>query len=84
MRLHTDLSSASLVGVGHVPGSRVIARKKLYAQRPNDNAKIRWVNACDSVSIDQFLGEWRIDKKRTHVAVVVSPKRTQPIPSSQK
>ena len=57
VRLRTDLSSASLVGVGHVPGSRVIARKKLYAQRPNDNAKIRWVNGCDSVSINQFLEE---------------------------
>ena len=56
-RLRTDLSSASLVGVGHVPGSRVIARKKLYIQRPNERAKIRWVNACDTVSINWLLTE---------------------------
>ena len=50
LKLPTDLSSASLFGVGQVPGSRVIARKKLYAHRPNERAKIRWANAWDSVS----------------------------------
>ena len=63
----TDLSSASLVGTGHVPGSRVIARKKLYAHRPNDKAKMRWENACDSVSIYRVLvlrGRWIEENSR--------------------
>lgn len=81
--VHTDLSSASLVGTGHVPGSRVIARKKLYAHKPNDKAKMRWANACDSVSIDWVLVKRRVDRRKTHVAVVVLPKRMQPRPSSQ-
>jgi hypothetical protein len=40
-----DLSSPSLVGLGHIPGSNVTARKKLYAQRPTDIANERCVNA---------------------------------------
>ena len=39
----TDFNSSSLVGLGHVPGSRVTARKKLYAQSPTVNANIK----CD-------------------------------------
>ena len=46
----TDLSSTSLVGTGHVPGSRVAAWKKLYAHRLDGEAKMRWANVCDSVS----------------------------------
>ena len=82
--VRTDLSSASLVGAGHVPGSSVIARKKLYAHRPNDKAKMRWANACDSVSINRVLGEQGPSGGGTHVAIAVLPKHTQPRPSSQK
>ena len=49
MEMLTDLSSSSLVGLGHVPGSRVIERKKLYEQRPTVRAKRRWLMACDWV-----------------------------------
>lgn len=37
----TDLSSASLEGLGHVPGSRLMARKKLYAHKPKVSANER-------------------------------------------
>jgi hypothetical protein len=59
-REHTDLSSASLAGLGHVPGSSVIALKKLYAHRPTVSANMRWVNEWD-VSVDVMLS---VDKKR--------------------
>ena len=37
----TDLSSASLAGLGHDPASKLIARKKLYAHKPKVSAKVR-------------------------------------------
>lgn len=49
MRL-TSLSSASFPGLGQVPGSSVMARKKLYAQRRNMMANMRCVNAYPGVS----------------------------------
>ena len=52
-RIHTDLSSASLVGRGHVPGSRVMERKKLYAHRPTVNANVRCVKEWNWVSVIQ-------------------------------
>ena len=47
----TVFSSPSLEGFGQVPGSKLIARKKLYAQRPIVIARVRWVNAWDCVSV---------------------------------
>ena len=41
----TDLSSASLFGVGQVLGSRVIVWKRLYVHEPNERAKIICANA---------------------------------------
>jgi len=41
----TSLSSASVAGLEHVPGSNIIARKKLYAHNPKAMANARWVNA---------------------------------------
>ena len=57
----TDLSSASLLGFGAVPGSRVIARKKLYTHNPRESAKSRWEKGCDSdskIGSNQTRGVW--------------------------
>lgn len=83
--VRTDLSSASLVGTGHVPGSSVIARKKLYAHKPNERAKIRWANAWESVSKCSKLVSGCHDqgKRETHVATVGIPKQTLPRPWSR-
>src|SRR6266436_5941444 len=76
--VRTDLSSASLVGTGHVPGSRVIARKKLYAHRPNDKAKIRCANACDSVSIYWVLVEKRVNRRKLTLQWSCCPSECNP------
>ena len=48
----TDLSSSSLAGLGHVPGSRVTALKKLYEHNPSVNAKKKWANEwCCAVCV---------------------------------
>ena len=39
--IRTDLSSASLAGLGQEPASKLIARKKLYAHKPKVSAKVR-------------------------------------------
>lgn len=49
---HTAFSSASFAGRGHAPGSRVIARKKLYAHKPKTSAKAKWMNGCSGVSAE--------------------------------
>ena len=76
--VRTDLSSASLVGTGHVPGSSVIARKKLYAHKPNDKAKMRWANACDSVSIYWVLVKRRVDSRKLTLQWSCCPGESNP------
>ena len=49
--LRTERSSASLAGFGTVPGSRVMALKKLYVQRPKERAKERWIRGWFWVSV---------------------------------
>ena len=76
--VRTDLSSASLVGTGHVPGSRVIARKKLYAHKPNDKAKMRWANACDSVSIYWVLVKRKVNRRKLTLQWPCCPSECNP------
>jgi hypothetical protein len=76
--VRTDLSSASLVGTGQVPGSRVIARKKLYAHRPNDKANMRWANACDSVSIYWVLVKRMVYRRKLTLQWPCCPSECNP------
>ena len=64
----TDFNSASLAGLGHVPASKLMALKKLYAHRPKKIAKASCRNAWDSASVV-------IDKRIRLLARVVSVMR---------
>jgi hypothetical protein len=72
----TVLSSPSLVGLGQVPGSKVMARKKLYAQTPNNRVNIRCVMACDWVSTHSWLERRHCKRCGTYDGQVVLPNNT--------
>lgn len=62
VKVRTVLSSPSLDGFGQVPGSKLIARKKLYAHNPMVIARVRLIKGCDSVSRPRVYSHCMFDE----------------------